>query len=90
MYRTIARRAKKRGEPLLRSATLSELTGVNPTQVRRDTSQALGAIGKRGGGYAPEPMIRAVNAYLKGREAETRKAAAAERDALLLALEKAS
>lgn len=38
------------------SAELGEYAGVNATQVRRDLSQVVGKVGKRGVGYSTEVL----------------------------------
>jgi hypothetical protein len=50
------------------SERLSELTGINATQVRRDLSQTLGHAGRRGVGYKVRDLHRLIVQLLKDAE----------------------
>lgn len=60
-YYALARRWPK---DVITSADIGASLGVNPTQVRRDLSK-LGRNGKRGTGYHPEALARAIDEWLE-------------------------
>ena len=62
------------------SAQLARATGVNPTQVRRDLSQVLGRLGKRGAGYGVAELARELERTLEPHAAELGVAAAVARE----------
>lgn len=50
---------------IITSKEIGERTMVNATQVRRDLSQALGKIGKRGTGYKPSVLVEVLTTQLR-------------------------
>lgn len=62
-YLQILTQTGKSGKYTISSRTLSEYSGVNPTQIRRDLS-AFGRFGKRGVGYDVDYLISRIKEIL--------------------------
>lgn len=62
-YLQILTQTGKSGNTTISSKSLSEYSGVNPTQIRRDLS-AFGKFGKRGVGYDVEHLSSQIKAIL--------------------------
>ena len=62
-YLQVLTQARKMGKRSISSQAISEYTGVNPTQIRRDLS-GFGKFGKRGVGYDIESLIEQIRKIL--------------------------
>jgi redox-sensing transcriptional repressor len=63
-YLQILTQTQKAGRPTISSQALSDFSGVNPTQIRRDLSN-FGKFGRRGVGYEVEYLISRIREILK-------------------------
>jgi redox-sensing transcriptional repressor len=63
-YLQVLTQAKKMGKTSISSQAVSEYTGVNPTQIRRDLS-GFGKFGKRGVGYDIDSLIEQIRKILR-------------------------
>lgn len=63
-YLQVLTQAKKMGKSSISSQAISEYTGVNPTQIRRDLS-GFGKFGKRGVGYDIDSLIEQIRKILR-------------------------
>lgn len=63
-YLQVLTQAKKMGKTSISSQAISEYTGVNPTQIRRDLS-GFGKFGKRGVGYDIDSLIEQIRKILR-------------------------
>ncbi|MCB0882894.1 MAG: redox-sensing transcriptional repressor Rex [Thermoleophilia bacterium] len=63
-YLQVLTQSKKMGKTSISSQAISEYTGVNPTQIRRDLS-GFGKFGKRGVGYDIDSLIEEVRKILR-------------------------
>ncbi|MCB0874389.1 MAG: redox-sensing transcriptional repressor Rex, partial [Thermoleophilia bacterium] len=63
-YLQVLTQARKMGKRSISSQAISEYTGVNPTQIRRDLS-GFGKFGKRGVGYDIESLIEQIRKILR-------------------------
>jgi len=63
-YLQVLTQAKKMGKGSISSQAISEYTGVNPTQIRRDLS-GFGKFGKRGVGYDIDSLIEQIRKILR-------------------------
>lgn len=63
-YLQVLTQSKKMGKSSISSQAISEYTGVNPTQIRRDLS-GFGKFGKRGVGYDIDSLIDQIRKILR-------------------------
>ena len=63
-YLQVLTQARKMGKTSISSQAISEYTGVNPTQIRRDLS-GFGKFGKRGVGYDIDSLIEQIRKILR-------------------------
>jgi redox-sensing transcriptional repressor len=63
-YLQVLTQSKKMGKTSISSQAISEYTGVNPTQIRRDLS-GFGKFGKRGVGYDIDSLIEQIRKILR-------------------------
>lgn len=63
-YLQVLTQSRKMGKTSISSQAISEYTGVNPTQIRRDLS-GFGKFGKRGVGYDIDSLIEEVRKILR-------------------------
>ena len=63
-YLQVLTQARKMGKTSISSQAISEYTGVNPTQIRRDLS-GIGKFGKRGVGYDIDSLIEQIRKILR-------------------------
>jgi redox-sensing transcriptional repressor len=63
-YLQVLTQARKMGKSSISSQAISEYTGVNPTQIRRDLS-GFGKFGKRGVGYDIDSLIEQIRKILR-------------------------
>ncbi len=63
-YLQVLTQARKMGKTSISSQAVSEYTGVNPTQIRRDLS-GFGKFGKRGVGYDIDSLIEQIRKILR-------------------------
>jgi len=62
-YLQILTQTRKAGRSVISSQSLSEYSGINPTQIRRDLS-SFGRFGKRGVGYNVDHLIDSIKEIL--------------------------
>lgn len=63
-YLQVLTQSRKMGKSSISSQAISDYTGVNPTQIRRDLS-GFGKFGKRGVGYDIESLIDQIRKILR-------------------------
>lgn len=60
-YLYVALVARRNEARKLTSEDIGVVCNINATQVRRDISEQLGGVGKRGKGFRPEKLIKALS-----------------------------